>query len=186
MHFQRLVIHIPGDAGLGLQFKQFGGINRTRRSAPLTTRCAPRTSPSTRACSEMTSMLVSAGSAITLPLTWPSIRRPPLKRRLPSMLVDIPIRLSIVFFAFVAEHEWLSFTCLADCCARNLSFFEHPRPAHVLTVRAFRQGQYAFNPLIMLEFKFELAQACPRLPGKASMAALADCCTASDELPGCR
>src|SRR6185369_7690298 len=64
---------------------------------PFTTMWAAWTSPSTRACSDTTSVPGWSGSAATLPRTTPSTRRPPLKNTLPSMRVVAPIRLSMRF-----------------------------------------------------------------------------------------
>src|SRR5271154_808042 len=59
--------------------------------------CDTRTSPSMRACSDSTSVPGLSSAANTLPRTWPSIRKPPVKVILPSTVVPAPIRLSIRF-----------------------------------------------------------------------------------------
>src|SRR3569833_4683040 len=124
--------------------------------SPLTTKCATRTSPSTLACSEMTSMLASAGSAMTLPLICPSIRRPPLKWRSPSILVDMPIRLSIVFIVLRPNMNGSPLQ-INGLLSAHLPFFEHTH-LHSFHRYAFWKGQHALHALIMLESQPELIE----------------------------
>ena len=66
-------------------------------TVPLITTCETRISPSTRACSLTTSVPGSPLAAITLPRTWPSMRKPPVNVTSPWTTVPAPIRLSMRF-----------------------------------------------------------------------------------------
>src|SRR5690349_14074801 len=98
-------------------------------------------------------MLFSNGSAIRLPLTCPSTRSPPLNRISPSMVVDKPIRLSIVFFAFCPNMRPLLLH-IGGLLSAQFSIFQHAR-LYIFYLHTFRQCQYAFNSLITSEFQFK-------------------------------
>src|SRR3569832_1096007 len=104
----------------------------------------------------MTCMLASAGSAMTLPLICPSIRRPPLKWRSPSILVDMPIRLSIVFFVLWPNMNGSPLQ-INGLLSAHLPFFEHTH-LHSFHRYAFWKGQHALHALIMLESQPELIE----------------------------
>src|SRR5688572_8894652 len=128
---------------------------------PLTTMCAAWTSPSTRACSETTSVPGWSGSAATLPRIMPSTRNPPLKKTLPSMRVVAPIRLSIRFCGLLSLRN-MSAPFIPSAQAQALRCERVARPVFVnahlnashLGLRVHPEG--AFRTLEVLERQAEL------------------------------
>ena len=107
LHFEPAVADVADDARFRLQLQVVVGVTGPL-TLPLTTTCDTVTSPSTRACSLMTSVPGSPPAVVTLPCTWPSMRSPPVNDTSPRTTVPAPIRLSIRF-----------------CGARRLAAAEH-------------------------------------------------------------
>src|ERR1041385_537557 len=133
---------------------------------PLTTMWAACTSPSMRACSEITSVPGCSGSAATLPRTAPSTRSPPLKNTLPSMRVVAPIRLSIRFCGLLSLRNMAFAPSLQSCALRRLgvgsaAFVDAHLHAFHLCLGADPEG--AFRSLEVLEVQAKCRRF--RFPG---------------------
>src|SRR6185503_3876025 len=125
---------------------------------PFTTTWAAWTSPSTRACSEITSVPGWSGSAATLPRTAPSTRRPPLKKTLPSMRVVAPIRLSIRFCGLLSLRNMLASLSAQRRVLRHFRF--HRAGLENAYLHAHHPGlgahpERAVDPLEVLECQAE-------------------------------
>ncbi len=95
MHFNGGVFHITDNTRPGLHFQGFGNDDRADDGSIADEMGNGHRPFDTRLLAQNQGDAEAPSTAWTQPFTSPSIRSPPVKNRLPSILVPAPIKLSI-------------------------------------------------------------------------------------------